>query len=147
MSERRIKGSFSFKSDDGSLEWLDDSTRKWQTNGFSVIGKVGGESVILEVSQVSTTRFQDFFKLERFQAAEIATELHLAGKTFAARAIVSEGREGKNAQAVFMFKHQGKDYMLDIFRVLSEHDAADARSLHNDKAIRHALDTSFYLAD
>jgi hypothetical protein len=144
MAERRIKGSFSFRCHDGTMDWLDDSTLKWQTAGFSVIGKAGDAAVVIDIGQVSTARFQDFFKLERFQPGEIATELHFAGRVFPARAVIGLPNEKKNVKVAFLFKHEGKDYLLGIFRKLQGDEDVDAANLHKDKGIRRVLDESFY---
>lgn len=144
MAERRIKGSFSFRCLDGTMDWLDDSTRLWQTAGFSVIGKAGDAAVIIEIAQVSTTRFQDFFKLEHFRAGEIQTELHFAGKAYPARAIITLPNEQGTIKVAYLFKHEGKDYLLGIFRKVKGDEQADAAKLHEEKGLRRVLDESFY---
>ena len=144
VSERRIKGSFSFRCDDGSLEWFDDHAGKWESGGFAVAGKLGGELVIISIRQVSTARFQDFFKMERFQSQETAAELHFAGKTYPARVIVRDSRADKHVHAAYLFQHAGKDYLLDVFRAFTEYRPTDARSLHDEPEIRRALEARFY---
>ena len=144
MAERRIKGSFSFRCQDGTLEWLDDSSKKWQAAGFSIIGKAGDNGVIVGVSRVSTTRFQDFFKTEMFQPGEIQTELHFAGKVFPARALVGAWKEDRATKVAYMFQHEGKDYLVEVFLKLHGDGELEGKNLLNDKDVRRILDTSFY---
>jgi hypothetical protein len=144
MSERRMKGSFSFKCNDGSMEWLDDSDGKWESHGFSVTGKLGADDYIIGIRQVSTTRFQDFLKMERFQKEEYNTEIHLAGAAYPARAIVRDSRDDKHVHAAYFFKHNGKDYLLSVFRAFPVYRETDANNVHREPEVVRVLDTNFY---
>ena len=53
LAERRLKGSFSFKCDDGAAEWMDDITGKWQKKGFNVYSQLGKDGLMIGGHTVS----------------------------------------------------------------------------------------------
>jgi hypothetical protein len=142
ISERRIKGMFSFKCDDGNMEWFNDIDGVWDVKGFAVGGNLAGEFVVLDLTEVKTPRFSDFFKLENLSVKEFETEVHIAGKNFPARAVADE--EQKHVWAGYVFKYGGKDYRLEVYRTTKQSKAADVRKLLEEPEIRRALDTYFY---
>jgi hypothetical protein len=144
ISERRIKGTFSFKCDDGKMDWFNDTDGTWDVKGFVVGGDLAGEFVVLGIAEVKTSRFSDFFKLETLSVKEFEAEVHIAGKSFPARAVADESQEEKNVWASYLFKHGGKDYRMQVYRTTKLSKAADIRKLHEEPAIRRALDTYFY---
>ena len=143
ISERRIKGSFSFKCDDGNLHWLNDTDGTWDSKGFVVSGTLAGEFVVLGISEVKTPRLSDFLKLDVLAVKEFETEVHIAGMSFPARAAGDESAEKKNVWVDYIFKHGGKHYRMQVYRTTDKSKAADARKLHEEPEIRRALDTYF----
>lgn len=145
LSERRIKGSFSFRCDDGSMRWIDDEKTLFLSKGFSVGGPLGRDYLMVAISQVSTKRFERFLNLARFNIPEFETEVRFAGTTYKARAVAHDGREkGKGAWSYFIFDHAGQTYALDIFRKFEENREMDIKTMHTDEAITRVLDTYFY---
>jgi hypothetical protein len=146
ISERRIKGAFSFKCDNGSMEWFNDTDGTWDTNGFVVSGRLAGEFVVLGITEVKTSRFSDFFKLERLSIKEFETEVHIAGMSFPARGIGNESSEKKLVSMHYLFKHGGKSYRMHVYRTTELSTVVEAQKLHEEPEIRRALDAYFYFA-
>jgi hypothetical protein len=144
MSERRIKGAFGFRCHDGSLSWFDDADAPWESKGYYVSGRLGGEFVVLGITQVSTTRFPDFFKMDKFGIPEFSTDIHFAGQSYAARAIGNVSEERKSVRVIYLFKHAGTDYRMEVYRARLPLPAEDAKRIHEDPEIRRALDEYFY---
>lgn len=142
ISERRIKGMFSFKCGDGSMQWYSDLDDVWDVKGFVAAGTLAGEFVALDIAEVKTPRFSDFFKLEKLSVKEFETEVHIAGKSFPARAVADE--EQNHVWAGYIFKYGGKDYRLEVYRTIKQSKPADVQKLHEASEIRRALDTYFY---
>jgi hypothetical protein len=148
LSERKLKGSFSFKCDDGTFSWLDDDARRWEEKGFTVSGPFEGNGgLIVGIRRVTTTRFADFIKMELFDPKELETVLHFAGGSFPARAVHRSDPDKKIASTVLMFKHQGKDYMLDLFRGYRTYPDSVDPAMHDAPAVRAVLDGKFYFYD
>jgi len=143
LSERKLKGSFSFKSDDGSFQWISDEHGRWQQKGFTVVGPVGNGALFISIQQVATARFADFYKMELFDPKEIQTELHFAGNSYPARAIHRAVSKEEKASTVFLFKHEGKDYMLKLYRSKTPPDTLDP-AIHEIPEVRAVLETKFY---
>ncbi|KYF47928.1 hypothetical protein BE08_27590 [Sorangium cellulosum] len=144
LSERRVKGSFSFKCDDGSARWLSDSSAAWGQKGFRVTVGEGDDGFMAGISQVSTLRFEDIFNMKYFRRGEQATEIQIAGKVYPARALLPAMRVGELAIMAFMFKHDGKDYMLTLGQTLREGGEADIENLHKNDDVLRVLNTNFY---
>lgn len=145
LSERRLKGSFSFRCDDGSMHWGNDKNDQIHSKGFSVGGPLGRDYLIVGISQVSTKRFERFLNLARVNIPEFETEVRFAGTTYKARAVARDGREkDKLATSYFIFDHAGQTYALDIYRKFEENREMDIKTMHTDEAITRVLDTYFY---
>jgi len=144
LSERKIKGTFSFKCDDGALVWVDDESNKLIKKGFKVFGKVPNGSVILVVGQISTTRFADFLNMKLFSDEETSMTLRFAGGTYEARALHGDHPTKKNASTVYLFKHEGQDYMLEIFRGFDTSPGPVSAPMHEAPEILALLDRKFY---
>lgn len=144
LSERKIKGSFSFKSDDGALVWADDYNDRVMKKGFRVIGKVPNGSVILAVAQVSTRRFGDFLNMKLFTSAEIQTTLRLAGGSYPARAVHRDDEKKKIASTVYLFERAGRDYMFEVFRGFDASPGPVDPAMHEDVDIVALLEKKFY---
>jgi hypothetical protein len=148
LSERKIKGAFSFKCDDDTFSWLSDSPGRWQKNGFSVAGRVEDNGLLmLSVRQVMTTRFADFIKMEIFDPHEFQTVLHLAGGSFPARAIHRNNPDQKVASTVLLFQREGKDYMVEVIRAFKTHPDTVDPAMQDAPSTRAALDSKFYFYD
>ncbi len=147
LSERKIKGAFSFSCDDGAFTWLDDDTGRWRQKGYVVAGRAGDGILFIGIKQVTTTRFVDFIKTELFNPREFETVLHFAGETFPARAIHRNDPDKKIMSTVLLFKRGGKDYMLDVLRTYKTYPDTDEPTMHDSPAIRPALDTHFHFVD
>jgi hypothetical protein len=144
LSERRIKGMYSFKCDDGSMSWFDDTDHPWESSGFVVSGTFNDEFVVLGITEVKTSRLSDFFKVDQMSVKEFETEVHIAGKSFPARAVGNHSEEKKTVSMHYIFNRDGKDYRMHVYRTTEQSKVADARSLHEEPMIRRALDTYFY---
>jgi proteasome lid subunit RPN8/RPN11 len=145
LSERKLKGSFSFRCDDGAFGWVDDVAGRWQQKGFAVAGPVDDNGgLVVSIRQVMTTRFADFIKMDLFNPREFETVLHFAGNSFPARAIHRNDPDKKIASTVLLFKHEGKDYMLELFRSFKTHPETIDPAMHDAPATRAALDSKFY---
>jgi hypothetical protein len=142
ISERRLKGMFSFKCDDGLMRWYSDTDGPWVSKGFLASGKLDGSFVMLEIAEVKTARFSDFFKLDQLSIKEFETVVHIAGKSFPAQAMGDES--DKNVWVSYIFKHDGKHYRMEVYRSIENSKVADVRKLHEEPEIRRALDTYFY---
>lgn len=146
LSMRYIRDSISFRCDDGSWIWLNDRADSFVDNGYAVAGVVDESLVIIDVARVSTSQFRDLFKMKVFDVPEYETEVHLAGQTFAARAIGRGPDEKNRTSAQFLFKHMGKDYSLGVSWVPKRDLPANPKTLHEIPAIRTALDNYFTFA-
>jgi hypothetical protein len=144
ISERRIKGMFSFKCDDSTLEWRDDARGTWVVHGFGVSGDVAGTYLGINIEEVKTARFEDFIKPERMTIKEFETEVHFAGKSFPAKAIGRVDTEKKYVMVYFLFKHGGKQYLMYYYRPTEAVQVANPLTFHQEPEIRRALDTYFY---
>jgi hypothetical protein len=142
LSERRIRGAFSFRCEDGSMEWMDDIDNAWALKGFEVSGTLADEYVVLGIAEVKTQRFSDFLKVEDMSIKEFDTEVHIAGKHFPAKAVGDE--YDLRFSMYYLFEHGGKAYRMFVYRTALELPVADARKLHEEPEIRRALDTYFY---
>jgi hypothetical protein len=147
LSERKLKGSFSFKCDDGTFSWVDDDTHRWREKGFVVSGRTDDGDVTVSIARVTTTRFADHLKMERFDSKELETELHLARSSFPARAIHGYDPDKKVASTVLMFNRAGRDYMLQLYRGFKTPPDTVDPAVHDAPAVRAALDSKFYFYD
>jgi len=82
--------------------------------------------------------------MERFQKEEYDTEIHLAGTVYPARAIVRDSREDNHVHAAYFFKHDGKDYLLSVFRAFPVYRETAAHNVHQEPEVVRVLDTNFY---
>jgi hypothetical protein len=145
LSERKLKGTFSFRCDDGSFSWVDDDGRRWQEKGFSVAGRIDDNGgAVISVARVTTTRFNDFLKMELFNPQEQSTVLHFANGAFPARAVHRNDPGQKVASTALMFNRAGKDYLVTVFRTYHTHPESIDPAMHDDPAIRAVLDSKFY---
>ncbi|UQA55968.1 hypothetical protein [Polyangium aurulentum] len=144
LSERRLKGTFSFKCDDGTMRWVDDVLGPYRSKGFSVGGRLDNGYVLLGVAQVATTRFNDVVKQSQFDVPEFETDLRFAGATYRARAIAHTDLTKNFMHSVFFIKHQGQDYLVTVFRGYDSGHDTDAKEMHTVPAIQEALDKYFY---
>jgi hypothetical protein len=143
LSERRLKGSFSFKSDDGSFEWITDERGRGQQKGFTVAGPMGNGVLFITIQQVATAHFSDLYKMERFDPKEIETVLHFAGSSYSARAIHRVVSKEEKASTVFWFKHKNNNYMLSLYRSKTPAGTLDP-AIHEIPEVRTVLETKFY---
>lgn len=144
LSERRIKGMFSFKCEDAIMQWVTDNDIAWGVKGFRVSGNVAGEYLGIDINEVKTSSFEDLLKLERMTIKEFATQVQLAGQSFPAKAIGREEKEKQYVMMYFLFKHGGKNYYMHLYRPTGKLKVADIQTLHQEPEIRRALDTYFY---
>jgi hypothetical protein len=144
QSERKIKGAFGFRCDDGSFGWLDDQNTRWLKKGFAIAGPVDGGNLIIGVGEVSTTRFADLLKMDLFDPQEIQTTLHVAGGSYPARAVIRNEPKKKLVSIALVFKREGKDYMLDLFRSFKNRSDSMDPMLHEIPEFRTVLDRYFY---
>jgi len=148
LSERKLKGSFSFKSDDNTFSWLTDIKGRWQEKGFVVGGPADGNGrLLLSVRQVTTTRFADFINMAVFDPKEFETELHLAGSRFPARAIHRNNADRKSASTVLLFNREGRNYLVEVMRTYDTHPDTIDPAMHDAPLTRAALDSRFYFCD
>jgi hypothetical protein len=144
LSERKLKGSFSFKCDDGTVQWLDDEAGKWQEKGFTVAGAVDNGVLFAGVRRVSTTRFADFLKMSMFDPHEFDTTLHLAGASYPARAVHRYDTDKNFASTVLFFKHEGRDYLLEVSRAFKSPPGTVDPAMQDLPEARRVLDSMFY---